>query len=59
MACAIYNHTIIKVGYRQIFRSLVLYISITIVTSYTGKYHKLVAVCIVTSAAKNMKSSTS
>ena len=25
------------------------YISITIVQSYTGKYHKVVAVCIVTS----------
>ena len=26
------------------------YISITIVQSYTGKYHEFVAVCIVTSA---------
>ena len=27
-----------------------MYISITIVQSYTGKYHKFVTVCIVTSA---------
>ena len=26
------------------------YISITIVQSYTGKYHEFVAVCIITSA---------
>ena len=40
----VYNYSIYNLCF------LLYYIIITIVRSYTGKYHEFVAVCIVTSA---------
>ena len=46
----LWTRTTVKHSYMYMCVDVCSYIIITIVRSYTGKYHEFVAVCIVTSA---------